>query len=319
VQRLLTVLVVVAAGCSPGTIVLDAGNDEGGAGETGTSTSGAEGPGQSSTSPPGSTTLDETTGGSDDGSTSGQDDTSDDGVAFIFPSDAGPLCSSLPGGQYLVSCECDVMVQDCPSGEKCAPWANDGGDHWNANRCRPIADDAAEVGEPCTVEDNAYSGADDCVLGAMCWGVDPDSLGGTCVPLCTGDENDPECPGDLTCSIEAYGAVAVCLPACDPLSPACAPEEGCVLYGGEFVCSAPIVEWVGEGEACDWPHACEPGHACVEADLIGCDGFGCCTAFCDLDAGEPNPACGDGQTCAPWYDGDAPEGLEALGVCLSMV
>ena len=33
--------------------------------------------------------------------------------------------------------ECNQWVQDCPEGEKCMPWANDGGSAWNATRCRP--------------------------------------------------------------------------------------------------------------------------------------------------------------------------------------
>jgi hypothetical protein len=35
------------------------------------------------------------------------------------------------------SIECDQWAQDCPPGEKCMPWANDGGSSWNATRCFP--------------------------------------------------------------------------------------------------------------------------------------------------------------------------------------
>src|SRR5690606_38571371 len=36
--------------------------------------------------------------------------------------------------------ECDVFAQDCPKGEKCMPWANDGGGSWNATTCSPVED-----------------------------------------------------------------------------------------------------------------------------------------------------------------------------------
>jgi hypothetical protein len=81
-------------------------------------------------------------------------------VGFISNDDYG-------GGQTY---ECDLWKQDCPPGEKCMPWANDGGGSWNATRCTPLAEDPRQPGEPCTVEGSGVSGRDDCDIRAMCWG-----------------------------------------------------------------------------------------------------------------------------------------------------
>ena len=48
--------------------------------------------------------------------------------------------------------DCDIWAQDCPEGEKCSAWANDGGGAWNATRCVPVDDDPDQVGEACNVE-----------------------------------------------------------------------------------------------------------------------------------------------------------------------
>ena len=70
------------------------------------------------------------------------------------------------------------------------PWANDGGDEWNATRCSPIADVPTQVGELCMVEGSGTSGIDDCDQGLVCWQVDPDTNVGVCHALC-----EPGLPG----------------------------------------------------------------------------------------------------------------------------
>lgn len=49
---------------------------------------------------------------------------------------------------------CDVFKQDCPEGEKCSAYADDGGTSWNASKCVPVNGDG-QPGEPCTVEGSA--------------------------------------------------------------------------------------------------------------------------------------------------------------------
>ena len=136
----------------------------------------------------------------------GEDDGADDGapattgVGFIEDPDGGG-----------VSFECDLFAQDCPEGEKCMPWANDGGMEWNATRCSPISDMPGGAGETCMAEGNGFSGIDDCGLGEMCWDVDRANAG-SCISMCTGDEANPQCPGDEWCFIGYDGSVSVCMP-----------------------------------------------------------------------------------------------------------
>ena len=64
--------------------------------------------------------------GSGDGGDDGGTDTGSDGGAFIQEPDGGGT-----------DIECDLWGQDCPDGEKCMPWANDGGSSWNATKAAP--------------------------------------------------------------------------------------------------------------------------------------------------------------------------------------
>ena len=56
------------------------------------------------------------------GSTTWEDDTFDTACGFYggCPTDVGDM-------PY----ECDVFMQDCPDGQRCNPWADDGGNVWN--------------------------------------------------------------------------------------------------------------------------------------------------------------------------------------------
>jgi Ca-activated chloride channel family protein len=175
----------------------------------------------------------------------GQDDGAGD--------DNGIFLASPDGGG--VGFECDLFAQDCPMGEKCVPWANDGGSQWNATRCSPIAEDPAATGQPCTVEGGPTSGVDDCSGSSICWDVDR-SNEGTCVALCQGDEADPQCHGDQWCFQGFDGTVAVCMPAplceldgvCQCMcpwhgDPDCAPDQCTSAEAGppdELVTEPPI-------------------------------------------------------------------------------
>ena len=169
--------------------------------------------------------------GSDDGD---EGDDADDGS----PNDEGGLDNGFidtPDGG-AVSFECDLFAQDCPAGEKCMPWANDGGPDLNATRCSPVSPDPGAPGDPCTVEGSAVSGIDDCDIGTMCWDVDRSGQG-TCIAMCTGSADAPLCDGaDAWCYMANDGAISVCLPgevceadgACRcmcPADPDCRPEQ----------------------------------------------------------------------------------------------
>ena len=214
--------------------------------------------------------------------------------------------------------ECDIFAQDCPPGEKCMPWANDGGGSWNATRCSPIDENPDPVGEPCTVEGSGVSGIDSCVAGSMCWDVDPDTLEGYCVAFCTGDEANPMCEDPTTtCVLGSDGPLALCIPNCNPLEQACPAGDGCYPVNDTFNCVPDASGDAGAaGDECEYINVCDPGTACLSAEVVpDCPGaFGCCSAFCDLTV-DP-PPCLPGQECTPWYEaGQAPPGYENVGIC----
>ena len=212
--------------------------------------------------------------------------------------------------------ECDIWAQDCPDGEKCMPWANDGGTSWNATKCSPIQRDPDRIGESCTVVDSGVSGVDSCEAASMCWNVDPKTNEGTCFAFCMGDETDPICeePG-YVCPISADGVVIVCLPTCDPLAPDCADGELCIpTYADSFLCAPDASGAAGAaGDPCEFPNVCDPGLLCAPGQIVpDCETSGCCTPFCNLQA----PDCEVDEACVPYYrPGDAPPGYENVGLC----
>ncbi len=268
-------------------------------------------PDPSTTSSPSTSTT--TPGGLDD-ATFGPDEGPDEGHTFILRQDFA--CSSLPPGYAGHCSECSVWEQDCPRGEKCVAWANDGGGAWNATRCSPVDATPAAVGEACMVEGSGASGIDDCDFGSMCWFVDAATSVGICTALCTGDERNPICE-DSTCSISNGGVLNVCVPTCDPVGEACLGASKCSPSPEGFWC-LPVTGEIGYGEACGFG-GCGDGLLCLDGPASGCEiTDSCCTAYCDLDAGDPNPSCPDaaiGQLCAPYPGPPLPEELQHVGVC----
>jgi hypothetical protein len=221
-----------------------------------------------------------------------------------------------------VSIECSVWDQDCPEGEKCMPWANDGGNSWNATRCSPVDPDPGQPGDPCTVEGSGVSGVDDCDVATMCWGVDPETNMGTCVAFCMGSENNPVCDDPTTaCSIANEGTLILCLPTCDPLLQNCMDGEGCWGIDDDFVCAPDAGGEMGAyGDPCEFLNVCDPGLFCANPDVVpGCASAGCCSEFCDMSdpmAGANCAGAAGGQMCIPWFEkGQAPPGYEDVGAC----
>lgn len=210
--------------------------------------------------------------------------------------------------------ECDLWSQDCPMGEKCMAWANDGGGSWNASRCSPIAENPNQPGDECMVEGSGVSGIDNCDIGSMCFGVNGETNVGTCVEMCSGSPQAPVCDTpDTTCTISNDGFLILCRPICNPLADECAANEGCYPVGDIMVC-APDASGDGgaPGDPCEFINACQPGNFCGTG-VPNCAGSGCCSPFCQL--GDDGP-CLDGQVCLPSFPGDAPaECLEDVGQC----
>lgn len=255
----------------------------------------------------GTTTLDSDAtalgdGGSSSGSTrpvdsSGADDS---GSTFIITPD-------IPTSCHLSIC--DTRQQDCPTGEKCAP--SNGclvEESWRTSWCYPLDEAPAALGEPCELADaNLYSGNDNCELGALCWDVDPEVLTGFCVALCS--IGDVPCPDANSCVIANDGALAVCLPTCDPLAQDCDGGHGCYPFRNgdtSFAC-APEGLLVEVGQQV--PPMCPPGSTDVDGTLLAsCDDDAevCCATFCNPVA----PVCDGELVCTPLED------EPSVGLCL---
>jgi hypothetical protein len=292
------------AGCVDPRVIVPADD-----GTSDTSTSGPPGMTTATTTP-----AEDTRGTTGSASTTGETTTGEDtGIAFIGPElDMGGLA------------ECDAYVQDCPAGQKCMPWANDGGSSWNSWACRPLAEDPAAVGEPCHVEGSPTSGIDDCALGAMCWDVDPKTGEGECIGLCKGSGDGPYCddPGEW-CHIHADAVLILCVPVCNPLEPSCVEGESCIPTEYEWVCSNDASGDQGAyGDPCEYNNVCDPGLVCLDASAVaGCEApIGCCTDFCDISDPLGDMQCAgvaEGAICQPWFEpGEAPVGFDDVGVCM---
>jgi hypothetical protein len=265
-------------------------------------------------------------------STSTGADTSADASETGDPSDSCSFLECDPSSGCQMSAgdgearcsRCDIWSDDCPRGEKCAPWANNGGAEWNDTRCVPLAPQPKLLGEPCVVDDYPTSGADNCGADAICWKIDPETLTGVCAAKCVGWPDSPVCadPGAV-CLIANDGVIAVCLATCDPIDPICADDELCSPHPAGFIC-LPAEPGDGlYGDDCTNLAQCAHGHTCVLPELIpGCFGAGCCTPFCQLEAPyatipAPAPGCPAPElACVALYALDqAPAGLEEIGVC----
>jgi hypothetical protein len=211
--------------------------------------------------------------------------------------------------------ECDPWAQDCPEGEKCSAYANDGGTAWNDTKCVGVAANPGQPGDACSVEGSGVSGIDSCDVGAMCWDVDAENEG-VCVALCTGSPEAPVCDGGFGCAV-ANDVLNLCLSLCDPLAQDCPGDDLCVANGDQFLCVLDASGDAGQAfDPCEFANACDAGLLCVDPGASSeCDvsAGGCCSPLCDLDA----PSCpGADQQCLPWFEeGSAPPGFEQVGIC----
>lgn len=227
------------------------------------------------------------------------------------PSDPGGF---LPFNDLGPDQWCDLFSQNCPPGLKCMPYADDGGQIWNAAGCFPVVEDPDEVGEPCTIEGN---GIDTCDIGMICWDADPHTQMESCVSMCNGHESDSICTDpDTFCAQDGTGLLALCLPTCDPLNQDCPDDLGCYPFINRFTCISDASGPQGApGQTCQSINTCDPGSACVSPEFVpGCEAPDlCCSAFCPI--GEPPTACLPGQVCVPWYRELGDSSYEDVGLC----
>lgn len=133
------------------------------------------------------------------------------------------------------------------------------------------------------------------------------------LPACLG----PSTPSDSGGEDDTTGGEYVPLsPECDPLVQDCGPGEACYNVGGDqgFACEMTGESAGGFGDPCDFPVNCSQGFTCSPGEIVpGCsNGFGCCTAFCDVGDG----GCPGGTECRKLYESGAPPGFEGIGLCV---
>ncbi len=231
-----------------------------------------------------------------------------------------PPADSSSGGGFVMmpdagsANECDPTVQDCPRGEKCTAWANDGGTFWNATRCVEVSG-ANVAGDECMVEGSGVSGIDDCDVGHICLNTNEDNIG-QCIAFCAGD--DLMCPSGDACAIYNDGVLPLCLQGCDPLLQDCPEGQACIDTPNQtFICFSDASGAAGaDGDPCppaDGENSCDPGQWCGP-NSAGCADVNCCTPYCDLS----NPVCAAPDECISFFGevGAAPPGFEDVGVCV---
>jgi hypothetical protein len=277
------------------------------AGQSSSSSDSADttGAGTSTTDIEDTTTAAPTTGGASTGDTTSCGDectAADEATAFIY------------GAPVPDTTECDPFVQDCPDGQKCAPWA-DQGSAWNATKCVPVTGDKVP-GDPCTAEGDGTSGLDDCEKGAMCWDVDAQGHG-ICVQQCTGSPEMPICAEAPEQGCAVVGVLNFCLDTCEPLIQDCPGDDLCLPVSGTYLC---VLDASGETGAafdpCEYQNACDKGLICLgPAAANECDqgATGCCLPMCSIANGGADCP-GDGQECLATYD-PQPPGFEDVGYC----
>ena len=245
------------------------------------------------------------------------------------PSNTTPPPAESSGGSFLVEIDgvidenqCNPFTQDCPEGEKCQPWADDGGGSWNNDKCVPVTGDG-QPGDACFAEGGGTAGIDDCGPGVFCWDVDAEG-NGVCVELCKGSMEAGTCDDpDKGCAVYNEGTLPLCLDGCDPLSQNCDPSDVCIgnPNGEGFLC---VLDASGdEGQQhdpCNFANACDPGLLCNDPTAANeCDpnAMGCCEPFCDLTDPMADMNCGgEGQVCNPYFEeGTAPPDYVNVGYC----
>ncbi len=276
----------------------------------------------------GSSTGVATTGGGSTSGSSGSSTGNAESTMITSSPEAGTVVATDDSGQTFVvemdeggPVECDVFSQNCPPGQKCMPYADDGGSSWNNTKCVPVMEDPAQLGEPCFAVGNGVSGIDNCDLGLYCWDVDG-TLQGTCIAMCMGTYEEPICPPKTRCIFTGYEGLNLCIGVCDPLIQDCPMDDDlCIPSDTDFVCVLDASGDEGQvNDPCMFANACDKGLYCiVSSNAAECDqaSMGCCQPFCDLSVMEPDAQCaGVGQACVPWFEaGTAPPGYEFVGIC----
>jgi hypothetical protein len=215
-------------------------------------------------------------------------------IAFVLacagsPSVETPNTSFVdPWADSASPASCDVVQQDCPSGQKCVVAYRDTPADDYREWCVDVHGKSPE-GAACT---SYADGSDDCAVGLWCWTV--------CRHFCDSSCASAGLPDD-TCLQAFPTGESLCVPPCDPLaSYACGFGMNCILTDNDFSCVPTYAVVPSYGSPCTQSNECAPGYACAG---------GGCRPYCDLSASDPG--CPNGTTCQA--SGGATSG--DVGVC----
>lgn len=209
-----------------------------------------------------------------------------------------PLADGGTGSRCFAGA-CDVVRQDCASGQRCTYVLE------NGMRARACVDEGTSgEGEPCSLSGTSATRTfDTCKKGLYC--VDtPGPDGGTsfvCQRFCD-DASQCTAPQEcnevlrLTDTQELPLACGAAAPRCDLLAQDCASPLGCYpsTSRGAAVCAGSGS--AGDGMGCDFSNQCTRGSACVGASSTA----RACRKLCKLPSGEPS--CPSGTTCQALAD-----------------
>ncbi|HWB79448.1 MAG TPA: hypothetical protein VG755_31010 [Nannocystaceae bacterium] len=267
---------------------------------------------QGDTSTSTSTSSTSSSGGTTPAEASSTADGSSSGSNIVIAPDGGVLT------------QCDVYADGCPDGEKCMPYASDGGLAQDATRCVPLADNPGFIDAPCTVQEWIASGLDDCGRGLFCVVYEPTELTGRCLSFCI---EDPELD-DLTCADPNARCVGppdalprLCATDCDPFGTTCPDGYGCYKVNDHFVCLDDVSGPGGAyGDSCLFTNDCDPGMRCVVPDnFFECASTdGCCSPLCDTRDPDASAMCpgAPNHACVPIFDeGEGPPLFDWVGAC----
>jgi hypothetical protein len=263
----------------------------------------------SSSSEESSTTSSSSSTTSATSTTSSSDETDDETSSTSLP-------GFIPEDEDMYpAAECDPFAQDCPDGEKCVPYGSTGG-NWDANKCVPVLGDQAP-GEPC-MYGGVVEATDDCDATSHCWDVmdvDGEAIG-TCTAFCTGTADTPECP-EGTWAFYLGDVMCLCIETCDPIEQDCGEGLACFWANNGFNCIFTTQD-IPAGEPCGFINDCAAGLGCLTAEVLpSCAGSACCSAWCQLGAGDQQCEVLPGTTCVSFFEeGMAPPGYEHVGVCI---
>ena len=248
-------------------------------------------------------------GGTDAGGDGENPDSGEDGgpgtsvcnVALQRGCDAGALClrGLEDGGGQANRCfpgECDLVAQDCPTGNKCTYVRQD-----NVTRRRCVPAGAAAEGAACESQGTATGEFyDTCARGLYCTDrrASDGSTTFSCQRFCYASSQcaaPRECVDVLgfTGSQELPRVCGEAGPTCDLLTQGCGGTLGCYPSSRTgAVCVA--AGSVTDGAACTYSNDCRAGSACVR------EGAGqVCRRLCRSPSGAP--ACPSGR-CEPLQD-----------------